>query len=192
MNLKSWDILTFKLQPILKFECKNDHWLNFYPPPIENEDEKNHVSDIHGCVTVIHTGSGENLKTLWITSAPWMRDAWEKIRAEEKGKTNVPSLEAEAADLRAKIAEVERLRGLARKEIELEAIIKTASDEMDRICSQGYSARLDSVLAKKQESIDALHRELRNIREERCRAIIPATWRWEERLAEIEKELGQT
>lgn len=127
----------------------------------------------------------------------WMwKDIFQAATGQEPELTPEPeadmqALETEAAELRAKIAEAERLRGLAGKEIELESIIKTASDEMDRICSQGYSERLDAVLAKKQDSIDGLHRELRNIREERSRAIIPATWRWEERLAEIEKELGK-
>jgi hypothetical protein len=189
MVLKSWDILTFKLQPILKFECKNDHWLNFYPPPIENEEERNHVSDMHCCVTVWHTGSGKTLKTLWTTSAPWMRDAWEKIRAEEKSHTNTQALEAEAAELREKITGVQFIRNQQKLAAELKEQRENASKEIQLIMGRGHSRLNDEAAAHWGGIFDSLSAKISLI-EEDIPSIIPATWRWEERLAEIEKELG--
>lgn len=188
MNLKSWDILTFKLQPILKFECQNDHWLNFYPPPMENEEDKNHVSDRFGCVTVFHTGSGRTLKTIWTTSAPWMREVWEKIRAEEKGLTNVPALEVEAAELREKIAGVQFIRNQQKLAAELKEQRENASKEIQIVMGRGHSRLNDEAAAHWGSIFDSLSAKISLI-EEDIPSIIPATWRWESRLAEIEKEL---
>lgn len=173
MRLKSWDILTFKLQPILKFECQNDHWLNFYPPPLENEEDKNHVSDNFGCVTVFHTGSGITLKTIWTTSAPWMREVWEKIRAEQKGMPNTQALEAEAAELREKIAEVHEIRLRQKKVLELKRQI---GPEFDLVTQHQALLEVQSEIDKLEKKLQRL--ELRKQKERLDQFTGPYVEKW--------------
>ena len=106
-------------------------------------------------------------------------------------ETNVRALELEAQDLRLKLAEADRKRGLVKQSSDLKAAIDAAINEINRLCMHGYSESLDAMLARKQAAIDAMNREYHALNEEIGSTIIPVTWRWEERLAEIEKELDQ-
>ncbi|PIQ27529.1 hypothetical protein COW36_18760 [bacterium (Candidatus Blackallbacteria) CG17_big_fil_post_rev_8_21_14_2_50_48_46] len=127
----------------------------------------------------------------------WMwRDIFKDATGQEPELTpepeiDVQGLELEAQDLRLKLREVDRKRGLVKQASDLKAAIDAATNEINRICMHGYSASLDAMLGRKQVSIDAMRRELGALNEEIGSTIIPVTWRWEERLAEIEKTLGQ-
>jgi len=196
MAFKAWDILTYKLQPILKFECSNDHWMNFYPPCLDRNRSDSSVADDKGCVTVWHIGSGNSLQTHWTTSAEWMRTAWENVRAEAKAaeaptpEIDVQALESEAAELRAKLQDVKTIRAKQKQVEELKNTRAQISKKISEIMGRGHSRLNDEEAAHFQKKYDRASQAIRALEDE-IPGIIPATWRWEERLAEIEKLLGK-
>lgn len=127
---------------------------------------------------------------------PWMwKDVFQASTGQEPELTPEPeadmqALETEAAELRAKIAGVQFIRNQQKLAAELKEQRENASKEIQIVMGRGHSRLNDEAAAHWGSIFDSLSAKISLI-EEDIPSIIPATWRWEERLAEIEKELGQ-
>lgn len=110
------------------------------------------------------------------------------IQAILGGEPNTQALEA--AELRAKIAEVHEIRLRQKKVEELKRQREQIGKKISEVMGRGFSRINDEEAAHFQKKYDRASEAIRAL-EEQIPTIIPATWRWEERLAEIEKELGK-
>lgn len=110
---------------------------------------------------------------------PWM---WKDVFQQ--------ALEVEAAELRAKISEVHEIRLRQKKIEELKRQREQIGNKISEVMGRGFSRTNDEEAAHFQKKYDRASEAIRAL-EEQIPTIIPATWRWEERLAEIEKVLGK-
>lgn len=126
---------------------------------------------------------------------PWMwRDIFKDTTGEEPVLTpeleiNVQALESEAAELRAKLQDVKTIRAKQKRVEELKNTRAQISKKISEIMGRGHSRLNDEEAAHFQKKYDRASQAIRALEEE-IPGIIPATWRWEERLAEIEQALG--
>lgn len=102
---------------------------------------------------------------------------------------DVQKLELEAAELRAKLQDVKTIRVKQKQVEELKNTRAQISKKISEIMGRGHSRLNDEEAAHFQKKYDRASQAIRALEDE-IPGIIPATWRWEERLAEIEQALG--
>lgn len=112
------------------------------------------------------------------------------IQAIIGGEPNTQALEAEAAELREKIAEVHEIRLRQKKVLELKSQREQIGKKISEVMGRGFSGTNDEEAAHFQKKYDRASEAIRAL-EEQIPTIIPATWRWEERLAEIEQQIEE-
>lgn len=110
------------------------------------------------------------------------------IQAILGGEPNTQALEA--AELRAKIAEVHEIRLRQKKVEELKRQREQIGKKISEVMGRGFSRINDEEAAHFQKKYDRASEAIRAL-EEQIPTIIPATWRWEERLKEIEKQIEE-